>query len=332
MIDFSRRLFFRALRVAGWNHLCGNVMKRIAATAPTWPQILEQLSLLCSFFRNETWRTHIVSVLSSRIPGLAKLLKSFTAGVAKWRFEAIVCCLKQLLPLRRLCEGFIREELFANAQDRVSLQGVCNACRDKFLWRFIACALKHVFDEVEGMRHWGMVCPCCSKLREEGAKHLHCPRHSRRLREVEEFVTKRVTAFRQLAREITPAMCENDQALLTAIKAMLRCGADLFQRRCRYFSVVPWLFCQADTVDGAAACVEQVLARPLNEHDPTTQWIWGRLQADPESRAAGGDLTEALAEEVRILNHTPLDESCGEGYHRDTTREKCVRHHPAWCT
>ena len=103
---------------------------------------------------------------------------------------------------------------------------------------------------------------------------------------------------------------------------MLRCAADLFLKRCKYFGIVPWAFVLADTVAGAAACVQQVNERPLCEHDRATQDIWGRLQKDIEARAAGGEVTPALAEEVRILGHTPLDEGCGEGYHRDTSHEK----------
>ena len=322
LIDFSRRQFYRVLRIAGWNHLCGNVMKRIAAVAPSWPHILEQVSALCQFYRNETWRTHLVVRLSSKIPGLEALLKSFTAGVAKWRFETIVETFRQLLLLRRLSQEFVREELFANIQDRNLLQAVVNACRDPFLWSFIACSYNNVFQSVEGVRHWGMVCPCCKDKRDQGGKHIQCQRNSRRLKEVPKFIADEVARLRQLAKDLTPEQCDGNQVMRSLIQAMLRTTADLFQKRTKYFTLVPWLFVQADSIEGAAACVAQVKERPLADHDPTTCDIWSRLQSDLELRAAGGDLTPALAEEVRCLEHTPLDEACGEGYHRDTTHEK----------
>ena len=49
LIDFNRRLFGRALRIAGWNHCCANIMKRVAKIAPTWPQIIAAVCQLCTF-------------------------------------------------------------------------------------------------------------------------------------------------------------------------------------------------------------------------------------------------------------------------------------------
>ena len=207
LVVFDRRLFFRALRVAGWNHCCGNIMKRVAKVAPTWPDILEKVGRLCTFFRNQTWREYLAVRLSSKIAGVEKLLYSFTATVAKWRFETIVHTFRQLARLRYVCQH-IREELFANVQDRALLQDVVNACRDTFLWKFIVVTLEHVFNTTEGMRRWGMVCPCHKQERDEGQTHIQCVNNSRRLPEVWDFVQKEAAAMRKLAHDIRLDQCE----------------------------------------------------------------------------------------------------------------------------
>ena len=67
--------------------------------------------------------------------------------------------------------------------------------------------------------------------------------------------------------------------------------------------------------------MRQVRSKDLAQHDPLTRDIMMRLGGDVETRAAGGDLSPALEREVFLICLCPLDESCGEGYHRGTSHE-----------
>ena len=50
LANHTRRLFYRSLRIAGWNHVVGNLMKKVAKTYASWPEILEALRLLTRCF------------------------------------------------------------------------------------------------------------------------------------------------------------------------------------------------------------------------------------------------------------------------------------------
>ena len=117
LVKFSR-ICFRSLRVNGWNHSCGNVMKRVAASYQRWPQVLDGIRNLTRFWRNHSWREWVVRVLSCKFPGFAKRTGTFTAGCAKWRFETIPECQRQLGPLRDVCEKGMR--VLLNAQEKNS--------------------------------------------------------------------------------------------------------------------------------------------------------------------------------------------------------------------
>ena len=167
LVSFGRRLFPRCLRIAGFNHLCAGLMKAVAAVAPTWPDLLAKLQCLCTCFRNETYRAYLVKAIGGRLPGAKQLLAHFTATTAKWRFATIVEVMVQLLRLRQVCEQFVREELFDNAQDKAFIQSVVNACRDVWLCKFIATTLGTVFLPLEYLRRWGLLCECHSAWRKE---------------------------------------------------------------------------------------------------------------------------------------------------------------------
>ena len=42
LVNHSRKLFRRCLRIIGWNHTCGGIMKSIANVCPSWPELLEK--------------------------------------------------------------------------------------------------------------------------------------------------------------------------------------------------------------------------------------------------------------------------------------------------
>jgi len=250
------------------------------------------------------------------------MMKSFTAGFTKWRFETIIFVVRSLLVVRAVARE-LKEEMFGDVQDRVLLQSTINACRDEKLWNWMEAAEKHILGTLEGVRRWAMVCPCCEDKRREGAKHLHCRNNSRRLHQVPEFMSRTVADIQARARYLTAAMCGGDNEVKRLIKGMMDSAADSLMRRWKYFYIVPWRFSEADTVSGALECCQQVLARPIEEHDPTTRDIWARLSVDITTRSPGGPVTPALKLQVRAIKTTPLDESCGEGWHRDSNHEKC---------
>ena len=106
-----------------------------------WPEILSCLRVLCRVFRISSYRTHLAKS-SIKIEGidLAKLLKEFTAGFAKWRFETLHEVLRQLGPLRRLCEDHIERSHFGGVQDEDDMTAFMKACKTPELWRFIIYA------------------------------------------------------------------------------------------------------------------------------------------------------------------------------------------------
>ena len=167
-IDPESRLLPLALRISGWSHMMGNAMKFAAFSIPKWPEILSNVRPLCRFFRNESWRAHIILRLKVRYPDVVHLLKSFKGKFTKWRYETFFVCFYELAPLRDLCEHFLVDvdQIFASGfQDGSLLKEVKAACRWEELWVFIPVFLMRVLAKLESARRWGLVCACCSELR-----------------------------------------------------------------------------------------------------------------------------------------------------------------------
>ena len=64
------RMWPRALRIAGWSHTLGGAMKTAADTFPRWPVYLKHERALCKFYKNVTYRKHIVRMLGPQFPEL----------------------------------------------------------------------------------------------------------------------------------------------------------------------------------------------------------------------------------------------------------------------
>ena len=135
LVNQKSRLFGEALRIAGWNHTLGNIMKMAAEKFPDWPRFLTHLRALCKFFKNQSYTQHISRRLGKGVWGQGQRKKRFTAGFAKWRYETVVDVLQQLNPLRRLCEEDLNDALFASAQDLEFIRAVMQGCHDPALWR-----------------------------------------------------------------------------------------------------------------------------------------------------------------------------------------------------
>ena len=179
LIKHDVRQFPKALRMAGWSHTLGGVMKAVATKMDVWPQRLDCMRHLCKHFRNGTYRAHTSRKL--RQPAnLRRLLKGFTATFAKWRFETVTDVMTQLLPLCELCEDFMTEALWAHAQDQEEIKSFIVACKDVALWRWMAVNLPEIFEPLEDVRRWGMICECEEHVEERkrthGRKFIKCPR------------------------------------------------------------------------------------------------------------------------------------------------------------
>ena len=85
---------------------------------------------LCSFWRNESWRHHIRDKLKDTAPGVQELLRSFSAKVAKWRYETLHQCFESLLQLKDLTQQFLQhiEGMFNSFQDPALLKSVAEFC------------------------------------------------------------------------------------------------------------------------------------------------------------------------------------------------------------
>ena len=154
-----------ALRIGGWSHSLGNVMKLSGAYFPEFAVWLGWLRSLCRFFRIGSYRSHLIRMLSDHIDGLATLLRSFSAGFAKWRYETLHHCLESLLKLRVLCEQHLERCLFNEVKDDNELQTVIKACKQPQFWRWISVSYKLLYNRLEGLRRWGLLCPCCVEKR-----------------------------------------------------------------------------------------------------------------------------------------------------------------------
>jgi len=81
---------------------------------------------------------------------------------------------------------------------------------------------------------------------------------------------------------------------------------------------MPWRLATADKPAGARACVEQLTRTSDDRLDPLSRRIKHTLLDDLQVVADGGPVSPALQLEIDKLNDCPLDESAGEGYHRET--------------
>ena len=88
------------------------------------------------------------------------VLKSYTADIAKWRYETVTTVLSALDEVSEISQHELKPEWFQNVKDRVKLAQVFDACADTELWKFIKYANKEVFKKIERSRRWGMICTC----------------------------------------------------------------------------------------------------------------------------------------------------------------------------
>ena len=134
LVNHGARLFARALRVGGWSHANGNLLRKVAQSYIHWPKIISQIRSLCAFYRNATYRKYVARCVRGK-PVDARPLNHFTGTVAKWRYHTVDASCEELLPLRDTSGNYVFLALFClqNAQDRVQVQDAVEAASDKNL-------------------------------------------------------------------------------------------------------------------------------------------------------------------------------------------------------
>ena len=321
-IRAGTRLFPNAIRIGGWSHTFGGIMKRLCTLIPEWPRRKEQWSQLCQFYRNRSWREHVEASVQGRYPSAHKKLHTFSAQLVKWRYETAADVCHQLTNLRTLSENFVVRELFVNTQEQVLIGEVIGCCNDQSLWRLTAALDSHVFGPLERMRHWGMVCNCeRHRLDRHAGRKVHCWKAGRRLEEVPQFLADAEQELQTTIDSLTPARVGGCRQTYNVIVNLLRQAKGLLQTRLRYLTLLPWRFATADTVTGAQACLEQVRSTDLEAHDSLTQRIVREYMVELELVANGCPCPKRLWDLVLQIRTACLDESLGEGFHRGTTRE-----------
>jgi hypothetical protein len=216
--------------------------------------------------------------------------------------------------------------MFNNMQDRELMKGVLVACEDKFFWLWMNSVGARVIHRIEGIRHWSLVCNCPQHMREreearelgKQVKHNECMRNSRRLGDVVKFITAEIAALRDAANTYTAADAENDPKAFESLRNASQKAWSLLQERTKYFFLVPWRLADADTASGAKACVEQLSGVIEKRLDPLSLRVKRTLLGDLQVVADGGAVSAPLRLVIDILRDCPLDESAGEGYHRET--------------
>ena len=131
--------------------------------------------------------------------------------------------------------------------------------------------------------------------RDQGIKHIPCIMNSRRLGGAWEFVKTQVDRAEALSHTLTAAQCGGDDNSAMSCRGQLTrlaAGANL---RFAYLRVVPWAFVHADTVLGAIEVLNQVRARPLEDHDAFTRRVMNMMGGDIETRSLGATFRGSCA-------------------------------------
>jgi len=214
-VDTTQRWLPNAVRISGWSHTMGNIMRETAEASPRWPTLLDEMRSLVDFMRNATWREFMQDALQLHPPEDFELreLEHLSCSLAKWRYETIAATTAILVRFRVLFQRHIRAEWFSKAQDKEQLRKMLHAADDEFLWKFLAVSSREVWGPVEKDRHWGMICRCPAHVRDRvelRIKHISCWLNGRNLRGAWTYIKGRADAYLERSRQLTREECEND--------------------------------------------------------------------------------------------------------------------------
>ena len=238
----STKLLPNALRVPGWGHLFGNLMKFLVKSVQGWLEILNYLRQLVKFFNYGPWREELVRALRFVYPEGRRVLKSFHAQLTKWRYETIHGVFAELLRIREVCETHVAAALqqFTNFKDVQLLNDVRRICAWKEIWAFLS-AFFPLLETLEGARRWGLVCPCCAELRAERPRvRLKCPWNSRRLGEARVFMKSIMDQLKDIGRSLTRDMCDGVDWVFSQTKAAALVIVAEIRLKFKWLWYVPW--------------------------------------------------------------------------------------------
>ena len=324
-IKVNARLMPFAIRISGWSHGMASVIENITNRWEGWPDCLAKRRALCTLYRNTTWRRHVSRAVAVGHPDVdIACLKSYTANFAKWRYETVPTVFGALRPLRHISEHCLVRSWFVNPQDRETIQKTFEAAADPFYWKYVEYSEKEIYARIEKCRHWGMICTCPHHVQagREGAKHIRCPYNGRRLRDAWSTIEREMATALARADALLPEDVEGDVRLCALLKSQLRQKAGVLKQRFTYLKLPPWSFSRADTAAGATTVLGQVRSRPIENHDKVTQRLFATFEHKLDVLALGGECEPELAEAVRRINLSALDESAGEWYHGSITHER----------
>jgi len=125
-VRHDQRLFPEALRLQGWGHSWGNIMKAVANSSPKWGILDERMRAQCRFWKNRSWRQHVKTCLERANADVdLTVLEHFSVDMAKWRYETIAKVTFYLKRLRNIAENHCRREWFVNTQERALIHDFC---------------------------------------------------------------------------------------------------------------------------------------------------------------------------------------------------------------
>ena len=271
-IDFSSNLVPLCMRVGGWGHMFGNLMKYYLSQFECWPTFLSQMRVCCKFWRNETHRDFITNKLASDVPGIRQTLKSFTASFAKWRYETAYTVFTALSKLRQLIQGHLSNidvVMGRTFQDTALLSDARAAFRNDDLWIFIDVQFKKALNLLEHARRWGLVCWCCSDARHAGGpQQSKCTNSSRRLHQARLFLKSVCDTLLERGRTFQLPDFEGSLWICSETTLGLRKASIQLQMKGGNYSKCPYLISEADDPVIAQMCVEQLTSIPNARLDP----------------------------------------------------------------
>ena len=323
LVSHAEFLFPNAMRIYGWSHLWSNLMSCVAEVCPSWEAIKNDMRTLVPFWRNRSWRKWVKVALRGTDVD-PRLFVAFTASMAKWRFETIPDSQRQLLRLRDVHEKHLKEEMFADVQEKETMKRVLAAAKNKEFWIFTEASYSHVFARCEGARRWGLTCNCPEHIRarrEEGKKRIECYKNSRKLCQAYDFLASVKQDLFDKGCSLTIEECGGHNDIWMCVKTMLWKAMTGIDQRFGHLNRLPHVVARCGTVEGATEFMTQLRAREWGKHDYLTRRLADRVGGDIERRSQGEAVSPALQVVLDEAADRPLNESPGEGYHRATHLE-----------
>ena len=193
------------------------------------------------------------------------------------------------------------------------------ACRAPEFWRWLKAAYDYVFLPLERLRRWGLVCPCCQRLRDDGTyEKVECVKAGRRLHQAWAKIVEVCDEFRDRSVGFSADECGGSLAIYGWLLDVFRYIPAMLRARFSWINIVPWVASRANTVEGAARFLSTFKASPLEHHDEPIRLFAGEFEDELESVAGGAAPSPRLNAAVASIQNTPLHENPGEAYHRAT--------------